>query len=456
MRNFEYYDARSQDVKLDDITSSSRNAQILRDLRDGETAWKGAHFEIWELDADEDSDDDCFDDEINSVGDHERKFIVRGDDDLGWLGYFMSNEQVKDLTIYTTPECGERVHEMMDGIKNNRLIERIYIRGIHSDYFMDSLTSIIVNSSNLKTLEVYYSDDVGCSLASALVQSRHKSSLTHLRLVGNDLSNEGLVEIRTALREYPNLECLEITSSMFNTTTSSELFEQPEGTHLGECLICCLPMPLDKTKYSFYSCCGKLICDGCYVANKKREDEDGLEHKCLYCRETLVDLDLDHNQRMLERVRANDPAAMCVMGSKRYKEGDYDSAFEYWTKAAELGDADAHHRLGDSYFDGEVVEEDFKKAVYHYEKAAVGGHHMARHNLGAIEEEVNNNTERAVKHYIIAAKLGFEKSMKELWGQYSKGNITKEDLDDTLRTHHAAVNEMKSPQRKEAENYSYN
>ncbi|KAL7454869.1 hypothetical protein ACHAWC_006461 [Mediolabrus comicus] len=212
-RNFEYYDGRAQDVNLDDITSSSRNAQILRDLRDGNTAWKGAHLQVWglnvvrELYPDEDeSDDDYFGDFIDTVGNQVRRFTIRDGDDLGWLGYFMRNVRVKDLSIYTTPVCGEQVHEMMGGIKNNRLIERIFIRGIHSNYFMESLTSIIINSSNLKKLEVYYSDDVGYILALALAERRNKSSLTHLRLVDNNLSNEELIEITSALSEYSNME----------------------------------------------------------------------------------------------------------------------------------------------------------------------------------------------------------------------------------------------------------
>ena len=59
--------------------------------------------------------------------------------------------------------------------------------------------------------------------------------------------------------------------------------------------------------------------------------------------------------------------------------------------------------------------------------------------------------ERSVKHYIIAANLGDEDSMKALWKHYSLGNITKEDLDATLRTHHAAVDATKSAQRDSAE-----
>ena len=55
--------------------------------------------------------------------------------------------------------------------------------------------------------------------------------------------------------------------------------------------------------------------------------------------------------------------------------------------------------------------------------------------------------DRAVKHFIIAANLGYEKSMKELWGHYSDGNIIKEVLEVTLRTHKAAIDETKSAQR---------
>ena len=94
----------------------------------------------------------------------------------------------------------------------------------------------------------------------------------------------------------------------------------------------------------------------------------------------------------------------------------------------------------------EGVEKDEEMKVYHLEKAAIGGHPIARHVL-ALTEEKNGNMERAVKHYIIAAKVGYELSMKTLWKHYSLGNITKEDLDATLRSHQTAIDEMKSEQR---------
>ena len=88
--------------------------------------------------------------------------------------------------------------------------------------------------------------------------------------------------------------------------------------------------------------------------------------------------------------------------------------------------------------------------MYHYEKAAIGGHPIARYNLGCYEGR-SGNIERAVKHFVIAANLGYEKSMKAIWWHYSAGNITKEELEATLRTHKAAIDATKSAQREEAD-----
>jgi TPR repeat protein len=172
--------------------------------------------------------------------------------------------------------------------------------------------------------------------------------------------------------------------------------------------------------------------------------------KCPFCREPIADDGEEWEKRMIKRVKANDPTAMCKMGTRLFHyEGEYEGALEYWTKAAKFGDIDAHYQLGNMYWRWDVVERDEEKALYHFEKAAIGGHPDARYNLGLIEKE-NYNMERAVKHHIIAAKLGDEESMKVLWKHYSAGNITKEGLEATLRAHKAAIDEMKSPEREAA------
>lgn len=56
-----------------------------------------------------------------------------------------------------------------------------------------------------------------------------------------------------------------------------------------------------------------------------------------------------------------------------------------------------------------------------------------------------------MKHFIIAANLGDEDSVKALWEHFSHGNIAKEDLEATLRTHKAATDATKSHEREMVE-----
>jgi hypothetical protein len=241
-------------------------------------------------------------------------------------------------------------------------------------------------------------------------------------------------------REHHEEECEKWAAELHDR----KLFRQPDGGFLGECPLCFFPMPLDPTKFSFYPCCSKNICNGCYYAYIK--SKGGLN--CPFCREPTASDD-GGERKMMKRVKANDPVALSYVGERRYREGDYHTAFEYWTKAAELEDIRAHYELGCLYEAGEGVEKDAEKKVYHWEKAAIVGHHDARYNLGYVEEG-NGNIDRAVRHFIIAANLGDEGSMKVLWAHYSLGNITKEDLESTLRTHKAAIDAMKSAQREAA------
>ncbi len=228
------------------------------------------------------------------------------------------------------------------------------------------------------------------------------------------------------------------------------LFTQPDGTHHGESPLCSLQLPIDGSKSVFYTCCSETICYGCICANTISNIHDETKAlRCPFCRKLGVSGE-ENDKRNMKRVEANDPAALCHMGKKYYHEGDYEGAFEYYTKAAELEGTDAHAQLGWMYERGQGVEKDEEKSIYHHEKAAIGGHPIAR-NMLACKEEDNGNIERAVKHLIIAANLGYDLSMKALWKHYSAGNITKEDLDATLRTHQAAVNETKSAQRDAAE-----
>ncbi len=230
------------------------------------------------------------------------------------------------------------------------------------------------------------------------------------------------------------------------------LFRQPDESHLGECPICCLPLPLDGRKWAVNSCCSKTICNGCAHANKIREAEQGLRHRCSFCREPLPKTDEEIEKNYMERAKVNDPVAIFSMGSKCYNEGDYEGALEYYKKAAVLGDVDAHYNLATMYYKGEGVEKDEKKKVYHLEEAAIGGHPKARFNLGNHEGR-NGKEDKAYRHLIIAAKLGHDSALEEVKEGFMDGSVSKEDFAAALRGHQAAVDATKSARRTEAEAY---
>src|SRR6056300_1715168 len=228
------------------------------------------------------------------------------------------------------------------------------------------------------------------------------------------------------------------------------LFTQPDETYLGECPICCLAHSLDITQSMINSCCGKIICDGCDYANKIREEEQGLEHKCPFCREPKPETDEEAFGNLMERMKANDPVALNQLGKTCYHEGDYEGAFQYYTKAAKLGDIEVHWNLAGLYGEGQGVEKDEKKAVYHLEEAAIGGHPSARHNLGC-EEKEKGRIDRALKHWIIAANLGHDEALAMVKQGFQIGDVSKEEYASSLRGHQAAVDATKSTQREEAE-----
>ena len=229
------------------------------------------------------------------------------------------------------------------------------------------------------------------------------------------------------------------------------LFEQPGRGHAGDCPICLLPLSTDIMKSTLMACCSKVICDGCSWANNVREKEEGLECKCPFCREPMPVNDEESRKNNLKRVKANDPVAIRQLGTFLHARGDYGGAFKHWQKSAQLGDVDAHYKLCWSHLQGQGVEKNMKKYVYHLKEAAIGGHAIARHNLGWYEWE-HGSRERAAKHWIIASKLGYSDSLDRVQEMFKdEGLVDKADYETSLRAFQDAVDATKSPQREAAE-----
>jgi len=119
---------------------------------------------------------------------------------------------------------------------------------------------------------------------------------------------------------------------------------------------------------------------------------------------------------------------------------------ELWHRGAELGSCRAHHALAQAYYQGDGVKKDIERSIHHYKQAAMGGHENARHTLGTIEFN-NGDIHKAMKHFMISAKCGYDKALKAVGFGYKAGHVTKDDYASTLRAHQQTANDMKSEQR---------
>ena len=163
-------------------------------------------------------------------------------------------------------------------------------------------------------------------------------------------------------------------------------------------------------------------------------------------------------RRFEKRIELNDSYAIFSMGSY-YALGlygfhqKYTKAFELWHRAAELGNSSAYYNFALCYDHGSGVDMDKKKAIHYHELAAMGGDETARHNLGFLEHN-SGNTDRALKHHMIAIRGGYAFSLKRIKQLYSNGRATKEDYTKALQSYQVYLGEIKSKQRDEAAAFS--
>ena len=234
------------------------------------------------------------------------------------------------------------------------------------------------------------------------------------------------------------------------------LFNEPPPRE--ECPICMLPLPIAMDEQSFKSCCGKLICNGCIYAmtiegvrKGTKKEEMGM---CAFCR-TLRPISNEEEVRRVKKLMKSGNADACKQLAGYYADGvcgmqqDIAKATELWLKAGELGCAEGYYNLGNSYYYGRGVEIDKKKAKHYWELAAMTGDVDARYNLGCMEGRAGNH-ERAYKHYILSAKGGYKGSLEFVKKGFTKGFVTKDEYESTLRAHHECQAEMKSEMRDKA------
>jgi len=259
-------------------------------------------------------------------------------------------------------------------------------------------------------------------------------------------------ECQIAHRSQHKKECRKRAAELHDEA----LFKEPPPAD--DCPICFNRIPRLETGWRYYACCGKVICSGCSYApvydNQGNEVDNDKQNECPFCRVVAPKSDKELIKRLNKRVEAGDAEAIYNLGWS-YRDGtngypqDYTKALELFHRAGSLGDIRAYNYIGFAYENGRGVEIDKKKAIHYYKLSAMGGNVAARYNLGCMELQVDN-VDRAIKHFMIAARGGEMDSLNRIKKLYSNGQVAKDDYMKALRLYQAYLSEIKSKQRDEA------
>ncbi|EJK44625.1 hypothetical protein THAOC_36821, partial [Thalassiosira oceanica] len=255
------------------------------------------------------------------------------------------------------------------------------------------------------------------------------------------------VDCQRAHRKQHKKACKQRAAELKDEELYSQGHERLEGDF---CPICTLPVHIPIHEHSgFNTCCMKQICHGCNLAAQKRGMND-----CAFCRTPLPKNDADGMAMVQSRVLKKDPAAILFLGEKYFLgelglQKDMRRAVDLFAEAAKLGSVGALYHLGIAYYHGEGVQEDKAKGVQFFTKAAMQGHVGSRHNLGCLEGQKGNH-DRAVRHFLISAKMGDGESVETIKQMFIDGEATKEQYAKALKGYHNTMEETKSHEREEA------
>lgn len=114
----------------------------------------------------------------------------------------------------------------------------------------------------------------------------------------------------------------------------------------------------------------------------------------------------------------------------------YEKAIDYWTRAADKGNATAQELLGECYFNGNGVDQDYKKAFDYYLKAANVGIINAQERVGHCYCNgcgVLQDYKQAIKWYTKAAAQGNAEAQYALGDCYFYGTGTEEDYNQAVK-----------------------
>ncbi|MDR2869348.1 MAG: hypothetical protein LBV04_02760 [Deferribacteraceae bacterium] len=144
-------------------------------------------------------------------------------------------------------------------------------------------------------------------------------------------------------------------------------------------------------------------------------------------------------QADLVKAEQGDAHAQNNLGNMYYQgkgvPQNYAKAMEWYTKAAVQGYAHAQNNLGTMYGDGTGVSQDYAKAVGWYTKAAEQGNAAAQKNLGyayEIGQGISQDYAKAMEWYTKSAEQGFADAQNNLGTMYENSRGVPQNYDKAI------------------------
>ena len=195
------YETQADSIDVDILSTNSNNRIVLRRLQINEASQNTDSLFI-----------------LNEHVVFASTYCPEGAYDMGWLGYFIGkSEHLKELHIEPFTSSAASVRDFMEpflrGASRNKSIREINFNGAEllGGEMFTMLGSFFRNNHNLTEINISACEfgDEGVRLFALAIGSSTHSSLKDLCLRNNNIAEEGMAEIITALSAHPKLECVD-------------------------------------------------------------------------------------------------------------------------------------------------------------------------------------------------------------------------------------------------------
>ena len=137
----------------------------------------------------------------------------------------------------------------------------------------------------------------------------------------------------------------------------------------------------------------------------------------------------------IERERLEQEQRYCFLGKAHYDKEEYALAMEYYSKAAETGNASAMNEIGYMYQYGLGVTQNYGTAMEWYKNSAVKGNADAMSNIGYIYRHglgVTQDYDAAMEWYKKSADEGNAAAMNNIGHMYDEGLGVAQDYSKAM------------------------